>query len=85
MSVRGSNFWREFKFRVFDGDGLRVPTSVQGEPLYLCSGEGGCSLVGSQVHLSFPAEIFTTDSATVELTGPDGQNVQVAFDLAALR
>lgn len=85
MRVRGSKFWREFEFRVFDGDDLREPTSVYGEPQYLCRYHGGCSLVGSQVHLSFPAESFTSDSATVEVTGPDGQAVQATFDLVALR
>jgi hypothetical protein len=85
MRMRGSNFWRDLKFHVFDGDVLREPASIYGEPLYLCSNNGGCSLVGSQVHLSFPAEMFTSDSATVEVTGPDDTTIQTAFDLVALR
>jgi len=75
----------DLKFHVFDGDVLREPASIYGEPLYLCSNDGGCSLVGSQVHLSFPAEMFTSDSATVEVTGPDDTTIQTAFDLVALR
>jgi len=31
--MRGSNFWHDLKFHVFDGDVLREPASIYGEPL----------------------------------------------------
>jgi hypothetical protein len=85
ISLRRSDFWREFKFRVFDGNDLREPASIYGEPQYRCVDDGGCILVGSKIHLSLPAEAFTSDTATIEIATPEGQLVTVDFNLAALR
>lgn len=85
ISLRTSDFWHEFKFRVFDGDDLREPASIYAEPQYRCVDDGGCLLVGSEIHLSLPAEAFTSDTATIEITSPDGQLVAADFNLATLR
>src|SRR5262249_20754246 len=83
ISLRRTDFWREFKFRVFDGDELVESDSIYGDPQYLCS-ETGCFLTGSLVHLPFSAEAFTSSSATIEIETPDDQFISVNFDLAAL-
>ncbi len=85
VHFRHVSFWRDFQLRAFDGNALREPASVHSEPQYRCSGEGGCALIGSQIHLSFPAESFSTDTATVEVTTPDDQFTSVDFDLSSLR
>lgn len=85
VHLRHAGFWRDFQFRAFDGNDLREPAAIQSDAQYRCSGEGGCAFIGSQVHLSFPAESFTTDFATIEIATPDGQLITAEFDLASLR
>jgi hypothetical protein len=82
--MRAGSFWREFTVRVFDGETLREPDSVHGQPLYRCS-EDGCELTGALIHLTLPAEAFASDSAYVEVATPDGQLVSAEFDLESLR
>jgi len=85
IRFRRADFWREFKFKVFDGNDTREPASVYADPQYRCVDDGGCALVGSEIHLSLPAEVFTSDSAAVEVLTPDEQAVRIEFNLATLR
>lgn len=78
------NSWRDYTVRVFDGGELREPLSISGQSQRRCS-RRGCVSVGTAILLSMPAEIFTSDHATVEVTTPDGQFVSADFDLASLR
>src|SRR5262249_55940717 len=43
LSLRHSDFWKDFKFRVFDGDESLEVDKIYGDPQFLCS-EGGCTL-----------------------------------------
>ena len=81
---RSGGFWREFAVRVFDGEAIREPESIYGQPLYRCT-EDSCGLTGALIHMSLSAEAFTSDSAKVEVVTPDGQLVSTEFDLASLR
>lgn len=84
VHFRAASFWHEFSFHVFDGDSPLAPATVRAEPQYRCI-DDGCSLIGSEVHLTFPAESFSSDSATVEVATPEGQLVTAEFDLDSLR
>jgi hypothetical protein len=81
---RSPGFWRDFGIHVFDGENRLTPVDFSGEPNYLC-GEGGCVLTGATIHLKFPAGLFTSDSATIQVSPPEGDPVSVDFDLARLR
>jgi hypothetical protein len=85
FQIRPSDFWKDFKIRVFDGEKQLPTDSLTGDPLYSCVGEGGCDLFGATVHLTFPAKGFSSDSATVEVHPPEGEPVSVDFDLTSLR
>ncbi len=82
--LRSSDFWRTFKFRVFDGEEEITTDDLTGEPRYLCS-EHGCTLTGATVRLQFPASAFTSDTAIIDVTPPEGDPVSVVFDLPSLR
>jgi hypothetical protein len=56
----------------------------RGEPDYIC-GDGGCSLVGATVQLEFLADELRSDSATIQIDPPEGDQVIVDFDLASVR
>jgi hypothetical protein len=85
FQMRLSDFWKDFKVRVFDGE-KKLPTDdPTGEPLYNCVGDGGCDLYGATLHLTFPAKRFTSGTATIEVTPPEGAPVSVDFDLDSLR
>ena len=84
IQSRRSDFWRTFKFRVFDGHEEITTTDLTGKPTLFC-GEGGCLLTGATVALQFPATAFTSDSATIEVTPPEGDPVSVDFNLSTLR
>lgn len=84
IQMRPSDFWKTFKFRVFDGDEEITTDDLTGQPHYSCS-EGGCILSGATVYLRFPASAFTSDTTNIEVTPPEGDPVSVDFDLSSLR
>lgn len=85
IQPRSPEFWRAFKFRIFDGKEEITSEDVTGEPNYLNCGEAGCDLTGATVHIRFPAIAFTSDSATIDITPPEGDSVSADFDLSSLR
>jgi hypothetical protein len=85
IQPRSPEFWRAFKFRILDGKEEITTDDVTGEPNYLNCGEAGCELSGATVHIRFPAIAFTSDTATIEVTPPEGDPVSVDFDLSSLR
>lgn len=84
--LRPFDFWRTFKFRIFDGDEEIITDDLRGEPTYLCAAKGGgCRLTGAIVRLELPATAFTSDTATIDVIPPEGDPVSVDFDLTSLR
>jgi hypothetical protein len=84
-TLRAPDFWKDFDAQVVMDDKTVEPTDFTGEPNYLCGNEGGCVLTGATLHLEFPAKVFSSDSATVQISPPEGPDVSVDFDLVALR
>ena len=84
LQQRSPEFWRAFKYRIFDGNEEITTEDISGEPQYQCS-EGGCTLTGAIVYIQFPATAFKSDSAGVEVTPREGDAVSVDFDLSSLR
>jgi hypothetical protein len=84
VQLRSPEFWRAFKYRIFDGDEEITTDDISGEPQYHCS-EGSCTLTGAIVYIQFPATAFKSDSAGVEVTPREGDSVSVDFDLSSLR
>lgn len=84
VQQRSPEFWRAFKYRIFDGDEEITTDDISGEPQYKCS-EGGCVLTGAIVYFQFPATAFKSESANVEVTSREGDPVSADFDLTSLR
>lgn len=82
IRLRSPEFWRAFKYRIFDEE--ITTEDISAEPQYSCS-EGGCILTGAIVYLQFPATAFKSDSAGVEVTPREGDTVSADFDLSSLR
>lgn len=85
IQPRSPEFWRAFKFRIYDGKEEITTDDVTGEPNYLNCGDTGCDLTGATVHIRFPAVAFTADTATIDITPPEGDSVSVDFDLSSFR
>jgi hypothetical protein len=83
--LRSPDFWKDFDVQVLSDEKSLEPTDFTGEPNYACADEGGCILTGATLRLKLPAKLFTSDSATVQVSPPEGPEVSVDFDLAALR
>ena len=83
--LRSPDFWKDFDVQVLSDEKSLEPTDFTGQPNYSCADEGGCILTGATLHLELPAKLFTSDSATVQVSPPEGPEVSVDFDLAALR
>jgi hypothetical protein len=81
---RPSDFWRDFQIQVLSNDKPLRYFTYSGEPDYIC-GDGGCTLVGATVQLEFIADSVDSDSATVQIDPPEGEQVVVDFDLASVR
>jgi hypothetical protein len=84
-TLRSPDFWKDIDVQVVMDDKTLEPTDFTGEPNYLCGDEGGCVLTGATLHLELPAKAFTSDSTFVQIAPPEGPEVSVEFDLAAIR
>ena len=82
---RPSEFWKDFGVQVFSEDRELMPFASSGEPTYLCSYNGGCTLTGATIQFEFLANSFASDSATIQVTPPEGDPVFVDFDLTRIR
>lgn len=82
---RPSDFWKTFKYDVFDGKDQLTIDDLTGEANYRCEGSGTCDLSGATIRIQFPATAFTSDTATIDITPPAGDPVSVDFDLSSLR
>src|ERR1700682_2100474 len=65
--LRPYDFWKDFDVQVFSEDRILKPFTSSGEPNYLCSENGGCTLTGATIQFEFLAESFAFDSATVQV------------------
>jgi hypothetical protein len=85
IRLRPGDFWREFKVRLIQKD--EIPSkSMQGSPIYASMDEAGSSrLVGAQMVLEYDAEKISSRPATVVVIPPEGDKVEVPFDLDELR
>ena len=83
--LRPSDFWKDFDVQVFSEDKEILSLSSTGEPNYSCSDNGGCILTGATIQFEFPAVSFASDTATVQVTPPEGDPISVDFDLVSLR
>jgi hypothetical protein len=83
-TLRSPGFWRDFDVQVLSDEKNLEPTLSTGRPTYFCS-DTGCTLAGATLRLELPAKLFTSDSATVQITPPGGPEVSVNFDLVVLR
>jgi hypothetical protein len=85
VALRPPDFWTDFQIVVFDGDERLIPQPLSGHPNYLCSENGGCTLTGATIDLVSPANTIQSDSATVQIDPPEGEQVIAKFNLASLR
>lgn len=85
FAPRPYDFWKDFDVQTTVDEKMVRPFSSSGHPNTQCSDQGGCELTGATIELEFLADSFTSTSATVLITPPEGQPVQVDFDLASLR
>jgi hypothetical protein len=85
IRLRPDDFWREFKVRLIQKD--EIPSqSVHGSPIYSLADESGSSqLIGAWMVHDYNAEKVKSALATVEVIPPEGEKVEVTFDLDELR
>jgi hypothetical protein len=82
---RPYDFWKDFRVQVYNGNEIVSPSLSGGHPLYRCGRFGHCRPMGAALELEFSAEVFTSDSATIQVLPPEGEPVSVSFDLIRLR
>jgi len=85
LTLRSSDFWRDFDVSVVsEARAPLLPKETSGQPIYSCS-DGGCTLVGATITLTFAAAKFPADSITVNVVPPEGDEVNVDFNLPSFR
>ncbi len=82
---RSGSFWTDFQFHFWDGENELRPFTSSGHPNYFCSDEGGCTLMGATIQFEFLSDTFPTTEATVEVVPPEGDQLDLDFDLASVR
>lgn len=85
LILRPHDFWKDFEVQVYAGDKPIVPSGSFSHANSICGDGDPCILIGATLDLEFPAAAFKFDSATIDVTPPEGEAVSVDFDLDALR
>ena len=84
--LRSPDFWKDVNIAVEQNNQVLEATDLTGDPTYKCSGDGSdCALTGATIRLEFPAKLFTSDTADIHITPPQGPEVIVTFNLTTLR
>jgi hypothetical protein len=84
LMPRPYDFWTDFRVKFFYKDGPLKPISSSGQPKLTC-GDSGCTLIGATLQFEFLAEDVPSDSITIQVIPPEGEQVVLDFDLASLR
>jgi len=82
---RPTDFWKDFRIQVYNGHQILSPSDSGARPLYRGGRNGPHRPRGAAVDLEFPANAFTSDFVTIQVTPPEGAPVSVDFDLTRLR
>lgn len=77
---RSADFWREFQFRVAQGNDIE-PRKTSARPIY----RRGGGLGGAEVFLEFGASQFVSRTVLVSVTTPSSVTVMTEFDLGHLQ
>lgn len=86
LGVRTEDFWKDFRFGLWQKEHWIDTRIVRGEPIYARPSKGGPShLSGAEVWFECDAKKIDSTDATVEVFTPDGQHVIATFDLSQLR
>src|SRR6266849_1596240 len=85
IALRSPDFWRDFRFRLYNNDNFLIPSTASGQPTYSCSDDSGCILSGATLTYEYPADSFSGDSASIQIDPPEADPILLDFDLAALK
>ena len=85
LAQRPYDFWKDFDVQVSSQDQMLKPFSSSGQPNFICSEDGGCTLTGATLQFDFSVEDFASGSATIDVVPPKGDPVSLDFDLDHLR
>jgi hypothetical protein len=85
LTPRSSEFWKDFRVQIYDGDRLLSPSDFHGHANYSCGRRGPCAMTGATLKFEFPADAFTSDSTTIDIDPSEGDPVSADFDLIRLR
>jgi len=84
LMPRPYDFWKVFQVNFFYKDDQLKPISSSGQPKLSCD-DSGCTLIGATLEFEFLAEDVPSDSITIQVIPPEGEQVVLDFDLASLR
>jgi hypothetical protein len=85
FSLRSPGFWKDFTYRLFDGDDLVEPLEMHGNATFRTVGDG-TEMTGAQIVLVYDAEkISSSSDAAIVVDITDHPQVVATFDLATLR
>lgn len=85
ITLRSPDFWKDFSYRLFNGDDLVEPLEVHGAATYLTV-DDSTAMTGAQILLIYDAEKISSPSdAAIVVDIPDHPQVVVPFDLSTLR
>jgi len=84
LMPRPYDFWKDFEVNFFYKDDQLKPISSSGQPKLTCD-DSGCTLIGATLEFEFLAENVPSDSITIQVIPPEGEQVVLDFDLATVR
>ncbi len=86
VTLRSSDFWKNFDVLLVQHKIAIQPVGKSGEPDYsIASEETSAVLIGADIELEFDPKDVQSAPATVIVKTPEGQKIKATFDLAKLR
>jgi hypothetical protein len=84
LMPRPYDFWKDFQVNFFYKDDQLKPMSSSGQPKLSCD-DYGCTLIGATLEFEFLAEKVPSDSITIQVIPPEGEQIVLDFDLGSVR
>ena len=83
--LRPENFWKDFNIRFTQGHNVIAADTTGGYRIFASSQKGMRRVIGAEIYAEYSTRRISSETASVEVVGPDKTAVETTFDLSKLR
>jgi hypothetical protein len=83
--LRPENFWKDFNIRFTQGHSVIASDTTGGHRIFASSQKGMRRVIGAEIYAEYSTRRISSETAKIEVVGPDKTAVETTFDLSKLR